>query len=173
MGEDPSIGLSASLARAGLRLGRLQTGTPACLLGRVLSIAPDSLRVRRTVLNHLLVHFTPRCWGQPVARSQACQMSAPRGRRTGTISADARQAQREVFLGCDAQQLSQVKQRAPLLTLAVEATQVPYRFIAAAIRERSLLIYIAHETGVFTVLVLSVGVPSISVPSQRRFEIAR
>jgi tRNA uridine 5-carboxymethylaminomethyl modification enzyme len=31
MGEDPSIGLSASLARAGFRLGRLQTGTPARL----------------------------------------------------------------------------------------------------------------------------------------------
>ncbi|EIN06856.1 mitochondrial translation optimization protein [Punctularia strigosozonata HHB-11173 SS5] len=31
MGEDPSIGLSGSLARAGFKLGRLQTGTPARL----------------------------------------------------------------------------------------------------------------------------------------------
>ncbi|KAI0033189.1 glucose inhibited division protein A-domain-containing protein [Vararia minispora EC-137] len=31
MGDDPSVGLSASLARAGFQLGRLQTGTPARL----------------------------------------------------------------------------------------------------------------------------------------------
>jgi len=31
IGEDPSIGLSASLRNAGFKLGRLQTGTPARL----------------------------------------------------------------------------------------------------------------------------------------------
>jgi tRNA uridine 5-carboxymethylaminomethyl modification enzyme len=31
MGDDPSIGLSASLSKAGFKLGRLQTGTPARL----------------------------------------------------------------------------------------------------------------------------------------------
>ena len=33
IGDDASIGLSASLQRAGFRLGRLQTGTPARLDG--------------------------------------------------------------------------------------------------------------------------------------------
>jgi len=31
LGDDPSIGLSASLGAAGFKLGRLQTGTPARL----------------------------------------------------------------------------------------------------------------------------------------------
>lgn len=31
LGDDPSIGLSASLSAAGFKLGRLQTGTPARL----------------------------------------------------------------------------------------------------------------------------------------------
>ncbi len=31
LGDDPSIGLSASLNKAGFKLGRLQTGTPARL----------------------------------------------------------------------------------------------------------------------------------------------
>jgi tRNA uridine 5-carboxymethylaminomethyl modification enzyme len=31
LGDDPSIGLSASLNNAGFKLGRLQTGTPARL----------------------------------------------------------------------------------------------------------------------------------------------
>jgi tRNA uridine 5-carboxymethylaminomethyl modification enzyme len=33
-GEDPSLGLSGTLAKAGLRLGRLKTGTPARLSGK-------------------------------------------------------------------------------------------------------------------------------------------
>ncbi|KAI0313798.1 glucose inhibited division protein A-domain-containing protein [Amylostereum chailletii] len=37
MGEDPSIGLSASLNAAGFRLGRLQTGTPARLDARTIN----------------------------------------------------------------------------------------------------------------------------------------
>ncbi|KAF9039146.1 glucose inhibited division protein A-domain-containing protein [Panaeolus papilionaceus] len=37
MGDDPSIGLSASLKAAGFRLGRLQTGTPARLDGKTIN----------------------------------------------------------------------------------------------------------------------------------------
>ncbi|MCD2182718.1 tRNA uridine-5-carboxymethylaminomethyl(34) synthesis enzyme MnmG [Rhizobium sp. GN54] len=37
MGERPSLGLSATLARFGLRLGRLKTGTPARLSGKTIA----------------------------------------------------------------------------------------------------------------------------------------
>ncbi len=37
MGEEPSLGLSETLRRAGLRLGRLKTGTPARLNGRTIA----------------------------------------------------------------------------------------------------------------------------------------
>jgi tRNA uridine 5-carboxymethylaminomethyl modification enzyme len=36
LGESPSVGLSASLASAGFKLGRLQTGTPARLDGKTI-----------------------------------------------------------------------------------------------------------------------------------------
>ena len=36
IGESPSTGLSASLRKAGFKLGRLQTGTPARLNGKTI-----------------------------------------------------------------------------------------------------------------------------------------
>jgi len=38
MGDSPARGLSESLARAGFRLGRLQTGTPARLDARTVNV---------------------------------------------------------------------------------------------------------------------------------------
>ena len=37
IGEAPSVGLSASLRKAGFQLGRLQTGTPARLDGKTIN----------------------------------------------------------------------------------------------------------------------------------------
>jgi tRNA uridine 5-carboxymethylaminomethyl modification enzyme len=38
MGDAPALGLSQSLARAGFKLGRLQTGTPARLDARTVNL---------------------------------------------------------------------------------------------------------------------------------------
>lgn len=39
LGDNPSIGLSASLKNAGFKLGRLQTGTPARLDGNTINFS--------------------------------------------------------------------------------------------------------------------------------------
>ena len=62
VGEEPSLGLSETLRRAGLRLGRLKTGTPARLDGRTIDWArvgrqgPDEDPVPFSFMTDAIVH---------------------------------------------------------------------------------------------------------------------